>query len=707
MQTATRQRTPESPSTSLRHRLIALTSSAAAFCVLAGMASADLITDEVLEPTPQHHRISSLVTRFVEKSHYSRTPVDDQLSAQVLDTYIEALDGNRLYFLASDIERFEQYRDRIDNMVVGASLDPVFEIFRTYQARAAERWQYAVATLEQEPDFGVDESFQFDREDTAWPSNKAELDEIWRKRVKNDALNLLLTETTWPDTQEKLRKRYQRFERQLNQVNSDDVFEVFMNAFARTLDPHSSYLSPRNSEEYRIQMSLSYFGIGASLQTEDEYVEVMNVITGGPAARDGTLQPADRIVGVGEGASGEIVDVIGWRLDDVVQLIRGPKDTVVRLQVLPGGALPGDAQSVIELVRGQVKLEEQAAKSEVLTVPREDRDLRIGVIEIPSFYRDYQAQQAGDKDFKSTTRDVQRILGELQAEGVDGIVVDLRGNGGGHLTEATMLSGLFIDQGPVVQLRYGHARVEVLKDPVPSVAYDGPLAVLVDRFSASASEIFAGAIQDYERGVVLGQQTFGKGSVQNLYNLDQFVPRSEGDGLGQLTLTIGKYYRVTGDSTQNRGVLPDIELPSLIDAEEFGESTRPRALPWDQIRRTRFRPGSSLDDRISVLAQNLEARLQGDADHEFLLSDLEAIRANRERDTVSLNLETRKVEREAFRQARLDRENARREAAGLDPLESMEALEEAELPDIVLNEAADVVADMVSLQRTEMARNDR
>ncbi|MEL6869718.1 MAG: carboxy terminal-processing peptidase [Pseudomonadota bacterium] len=652
---------------------------------------------ENLEANAQHHRISSLVTRFIEKSHYTRTPVNDELSAQVLDTYIDALDSNKLFFLDSDLERFERYRDRIDNMVVGASLEPVFDIFRTYQTRSEERWNYALAQIEQEPDFGVDETFRFDREDAQWATNKAELDEIWRKRVKNDALNLLLTDTEWNDVQEKLRKRYTRFVKRGEQINSDDVFEIFMNAFARTLDPHSSYLSPRNSEEYRIQMSLSYSGIGASLQTEDDFVKVMNVIAGGPAAIDGTLKAADRIVGVGEGPDGEIVDVIGWRLDDVVQLIRGPKDTVVRLQILPANAMPGDPNNELKLIRGQVKLEEQAAKSSIIDIERDGRKLKVGVIDIPSFYRDYQAQQAGEKDFKSTTRDVQRILGELNAEGVDGVVVDLRGNGGGHLTEATMLSGLFIDQGPVVQLRYARSRVEVLRDPLPSVAYNGPLAVLVDRFSASASEIFAGAIQDYERGVVIGQQTFGKGSVQNLYNLDQFVPRSEGDGLGQLTLTIGKYYRVTGDSTQNRGVLPDIELPSLIDTAEFGESTRPRALPWDQIQTTRFDAGTPLDRQIQTLTANLNTRLAEDPDHAYLLGDLEAVRANRERDTISLNLATRKAERAAFRDARLARENIRRTAIGLPELEDLEALESEEPPDIVLNEAADVVADMAEI----------
>ncbi|MEL7024781.1 MAG: carboxy terminal-processing peptidase [Pseudomonadota bacterium] len=683
------------------HRVIVLVIA----CLSSSAVFANETPIEPIAPTAQHHRISSLVTRFIEKSHYTRMEVDDALSGQVLDMYIEALDGNKLYFLDSDIARFQKYRNRIDNMVVGASLDPVFEIFRVYQTRARERWNYATTTLEQDQDFTIDESFAFDREELDWAGNKIELDEIWRKRVKNDMLNLLLTDSSEEDSREKLRKRYARQSKRVDQVNSDDVFEIFMNAFARTLDPHSSYLSPRNSEEYRIQMSLSYFGIGASLQLDDEFVKVMNVIPGGPADIDGTLATADRIVGVGEGSDGEMVDVIGWRLDDVVQLIRGPRDTVVRLQILPGGAMPGDAMNILEITRGQVKLEEQAAKHEIIEVPRDDRTLRIGVIEVPSFYRDYQAQQAGDRDFKSTTRDVQRILEELKTENVDGVVMDLRGNGGGHLTEATMLSGLFIDQGPVVQLRYSHSKVEVLKDPVRSVAYDGPLAVLVDRFSASASEIFAGAIQDYERGVVLGQQTFGKGSVQNLYNLDQFVPRSEGDGLGQLTLTIGKYYRVTGDSTQNRGVLPDITLPSLIDVDEFGESTRPRALPWDQIQSTRFSARRPLDDQIELLTAALETRAANDPDHSFLLDDFEAISSNRNREAVSLNLETRKAEREAFQAARLARENERRFANSLEPLEDLEALEAAETPDIVLNEAADVVADMIEMTTPQgMAR---
>ena len=555
----------------------------AALLIFTVPAWADAVADEdILAPEPRHEKVGQLVRDFIERSHYSHAEVDDDLSALVLDRYIESLDGNRVYLLASDVKAFEKFRYQLDDMVDHEPLNPVFDMFDVYRSRARERINFALTALETEPDFAVDEEYAFDRSELAWAETTEELDEIWRKRVKNDALTLVLTEKEWPEVQEVLEKRYKGFLKRLDQVNSDDVFESFMNAFAHTLDPHSSYLSPRNSEEYRIQMSLSYFGIGASLQIEEDYVLVVNIIAGGPAAIDGELQPKDRITAVGQGEDGEMVDVIGWRLDEVVQLIRGPKDTVVKLQVMPGGALPGTSEKVISLTRNQVKLEEQAAKSEVISVPRDGRDWSIGVISVPSFYRDYRALSNGDKDYTSTTRDVKRLIEELEVEGIDGLVIDLRNNGGGHLTEATALSGLFIDNGPVVQLRQANGRISRLDDPdpVPRVAYDGPLAVLVNRYSASASEIFAAAVQDYARGVIIGQQTFGKGTVQNLYSLDQYVRRPEDEGLGQLTLTIGKYYRVTGESTQHRGVNPDIELPSHINAELVGESVRDSALPW-------------------------------------------------------------------------------------------------------------------------------
>ncbi|MBT8096324.1 MAG: carboxy terminal-processing peptidase, partial [Woeseia sp.] len=621
-----------------------------------------------LAPEPRHEKIGQLVTEFVQKSHYRHAAVDDELSSQVLDRYIESLDNNRLYFLKSDVDEFEAYRTRIDDMVRSEPLNPMFEMFEVYRTRARERLQYALQLLEIEPDFTVDEEYEFDREEAPWATTLSELDEIWRKRVKNDALNLALTEKEWPEIQEKLQKRYSQFLKRMDQVNNDDVFESFMNAFAHTLDPHSSYYSPRNSEEYRIQMSLSYFGIGASLQTEDDYVQVTNIIAGGPASVDGKLQPKDRIIAVGQGTDGELVDVIGWRLDDVVQLIRGPENSVVRLQILPAGALPGMGEKTLDLTRGQVKLEEQAAKSSIINVPRDGREWRIGVIDVPSFYRDYEALSNGDKDFTSTTKDVKRLIAELEQDGIDGLVIDLRNNGGGHLTEATALSGLFIDNGPVVQLRNSNGRISRLDDPDPvaRVAYNGPLAVLVNRFSASASEIFAAAIQDYARGVIVGQQTFGKGTVQNLYSLDQYVRRSDDAGLGQLTLTIGKYYRVTGESTQHRGVDPDIELPSAIDATLVGESVRDTALPWDTIRTTRFRAGKPLDSTIASLTSNYRQRSKDDPDYLFFTAGIEDVESTRAQKSVSLNIEARRKEREDIRQRRLDRENARRAARGLE-----------------------------------------
>jgi len=659
-------------------------------------------TDETdtLRPDPRHESVGELVTEFIQKSHYLHISVDDELSSRVMDRYIESLDGNRMYLLESDIGFFEDYRYQLDDIVRSKPLDPVYEMFSIYQTRVRERLTYALTQLETEPDFEVLEEYQFDRSEEQWAVTSDELDEIWRRRVKNDALRLVLAEKTWEETQELLQKRYTRYLKRIDQVKADDVFETFMNAFAHTLDPHSSYLSPRNSEEYRIQMSLSYFGIGASLQLDDDFVQIVTIIPGGPAAIDGKLKPNDRITGVAQGPEGDMVDVVGWRLDDVVDLIRGPASTVVRLQIIPAGALPGSSEKIIALTRDQVKLEEQAAKSDIVTIPRDGREWRIGVIEVPSFYRDYRALSNGDKNYTSTTKDVKRLVAELEEDGIDGLVLDLRGNGGGHLTEATALSGLFIDNGPVVQLRNSSGRISRLDDPDPrvSVAYNGPLAVLVDRFSASASEIFAAAIQDYARGVIIGQQTFGKGTVQNLYSLDQYLKPEGGPGYGQLTLTIGKYYRVTGESTQHRGVDPDISLPSLIDTEEFGESVRDSALPWDTIQTTRFRAGEPLDSTIESLTASHTERAKGDPNFQYLIGRSQEAEEARTRKTVSLNYQERLAEREEEIDRELERENERRTALNLEPLESLEDLDEDDLPDVLLDQAAGIATDLAELR---------
>jgi carboxyl-terminal processing protease len=655
---------------------------------------------EALASSQRHYQVARLVTKLSERAHYTKTRIDNDLSVILLDNYIEGLDGNRSFFLQSDVDSFQRYRYQLDNTLRSGDLEPVFDIFNVYRQRIKQNYTFALSQLEEEPDFTVDESFVFDRTELPWLTSEAEMQNAWRRRVKNDLLSLMLAdpEKSWDEMAETLTKRYQRFVKRIDQLDSDDVFEGFMNNFARTLDPHSSYMSPRQSEEYRIQMSLSYQGIGASLQLEDDMVTVLNIIPGGPAAMDGRLKATDRIVGVAQGDDGEVVDVIGWMLDDVVQLIRGPADSVVQLQIRPGEAAPGEDSYTLNLTRNKIKLEEQAAQSERIEVNRDNSMYNVGIITVPSFYQDFDARSRGESNYVSTTRDVERLIGELQEDGIDGLVLDLRGNGGGHLSEATALSGLFIGNGPVVQLRNTTGRIEVLEDPVPSQAYSGPLVVLVDRFSASASEIFAAAIQDYNRGVVIGQQTFGKGTVQNLYVLDQYAPRSQIDGLGQLTLTIGKYYRVTGGSTQNRGVIPDIELPSMLDKSQIGENTKPRALPWDQIKATRFSPDGDLQQQVSLLNRDQIQRSSTDPDFQFLLEDIELVEELRQKTSVSLNMKTRKTEQEDRRITRLERENSRREARGLEPIEAIDdADEDNDMPDILLNQAAEILTDMATM----------
>jgi len=532
---------------------------------------------------------------------------------------------------------------------------------------------------------------------------RAELDELWRKRVKNDAISLMLAGKTWPEAKEVLAKRYERAAKRGEQVTADDVFEVFMNAFAHVFDPHSSYFSPRNSEEYRIQMSLSYEGIGASLQSIDDYVTIMEILPGGSAQQSGELKATDRIIAVGQGKSGEMVDVVGWRLDDVVQLIRGPLGSFVRLQIQPGKASTDAAERVITLPRAKITLEAQAAKKELRTIERGDRKLRVGVITVPSFYQDYNARAAGDEDYRSTTRDVARLIEQFKTEGgIDGLVLDLRENGGGHLSEAIGLVNLFVDRGPVVQLRETGGRVEVLESEAPAAVYTGPLTILVDRFSASASEIFAAAMQDYGRGVVIGQETYGKGSVQNLYPLDRYA-LGQDPGYGQLTVTIGMYYRVTGDSTQNRGVQPDVRLPSAIDVEEVGESSRDGALPWNRIRPAQFRGEGSLTPVITDLQRLHEQRVTSDADYQHLIGEIATLEDMRKQKAVSLNLEKRRNERQTLTHGQLVRENERRAAAGEGALDDAEDIEER--PDAILAEAAQITADLVQIEPRYLARS--
>jgi carboxyl-terminal processing protease len=668
--------------------------------VAKAVATADT---QSLSPTERQRRVSKLVSNVIERSHYRQSPINDPVSALVLDRFIEQLDSSRSYFLASDIAEFERFRYQLDDAVVDGQLEPVFAIFNRFQVRNRERVAHALELLKNEPDFTVDESFEFDRAKAPWAKTPAELNEIWRQRVKNDAVSLMLTEKSWAETRDILHKRYERVLKRTEQVTSDDIFEVFMNAFAHVFDPHSSYFSPRNSEEYRIQMSLSYEGIGASLQLVDDYVTVLNILPGGPAAVNGTLTANDRIISVGEGKTGKLVDVVGWRLDDVVQIIRGKVGTTVRLQILPAGAAPGSPEKQLELTRNKVTLEAQAAQKEVRKIKRGERELTVGIINVPSFYQDFEAKSSGAKDYRSTTRDVRKLIEELKQQHVDSLIMDLRGNGGGHLTEATALSGLFIPGGPIVQLRETGGRVEVLDDPEPTIAWDGPLIVLVDRFSASASEIFAAAIQDYGRGIVVGQQTYGKGSVQNLYPLDRYALGPD-PGFGQLTVTIGKYYRVTGESTQHRGVQPDISMPTAISTEEVGESTRESALPWDRIRPVDFGRETQLSQAVATLEHAHEERVAADPDFRSLLADLDSFEKVRTQKKLSLNLKTRMAEREQLEKERIARENTRRTARGLQPVAKLADLNGAEPPDAVLAETTEIAADLSGMSALYLSR---
>jgi carboxyl-terminal processing protease len=647
----------------------------------------------VLAPTEQENYVARRVSDIIAREHYRRAPLDDRLSSLILDRYLDAIDGGRSYFYASDIAEFEKYRYELDDAIKSGDVEPAFVIFRRYQQRSRERMNYAIELLAKKPDFEVEESFNFDREKEPWPANAAEMNELWRKRVKNDALSLVTAGKQWAEAADVLHKRYEHVAKRMDQSKPDDVFEAFMNAFVLSLDPHSNYFSARNSEEYNIQMSLSYEGIGASLQLTDDLVTVIDVIAGGPAAVSGKLAASDRITAVGEGKTGELVDVIGWRLDDVVQKIRGPGGTLVRLQLLPAGAAPGSAQKVVEFTRNRVSLEAQAAHKAMRTLPRNGRDVKVGIITVPSFYQDYDASRAGAKDFRSTTRDVQRLIGELRKDGAEVLIMDLRANGGGYLPEAESLTGLFIDRGPVVQLRDTTGRIEVDDDPDPAVFYGGPMIVLVDRFSASASEIFAGAIQDYGRALIVGQQTYGKGTVQNAHPLNYTIFGRKPE-LGQLNVTIGKYYRITGESTQDRGVTPDIALPSLIDANEVGESTRDRALPWDHIEAASFKTEGDLKPVAATLQKLHDERTANSADFRYLHDDIAALEAMRSQKTLSLNLKTREADRKRQESERLERENAWRAAHDVKPVKTLEEIKDDAAAGILLDEAGQIAADL-------------
>ncbi|WP_424955448.1 carboxy terminal-processing peptidase [Ectopseudomonas oleovorans] len=628
---------------------------------------------DYLQPDREQVIASLNVVELLRRHHYNKPPLNDERSIQIYDNYLKLLDPSRSYFTAADIAEFNQWRTKFDDLLKSGDLEPGFAIYRRHLTRLEERLNFALAELGKgvdKIDFTIDEELQIDREKAPWAKDRAELDELWRKRVKDEVLRLKIAGKETKDIQELLTKRYKNQLARLKQTRGEDVFQTYINAFATTYDPHTTYLSPDNAENFDINMSLSLEGIGAVLQSDNEHVKVVRLVPAGPAEKSKQIAPADKIVGVAQG-NDEMVDVIGWRLDEVVKLIRGPKGSTVRLEVIPASNPPSDQTSkVVTITREAVKLEEQAAKKKVLELKHEGRDYKLGVIELPAFYLDFKAFRAGDPNYKSTTRDVKRLLDELQAEKVDGVVIDLRNNGGGSLQEATELTSLFIEQGPTVLVRNADGRVDVLADENKGVYYSGPLAVLVNRLSASASEIFAGAMQDYHRALILGGQTFGKGTVQTIQPLNH----------GELKLTLAKFYRVSGQSTQHQGVIPDITYPDVMDTKDIGESALPAALPWDSIRPAITPELDPIKPFLSELKARHEQRTAQDPDFVFTRDRLTLAKKLMAETTVSLNEQTRRARQAEVEAKQLALENNRRQAKGEEPLKELEKEDEDALP---------------------------
>ena len=619
----------------------------------------------ILSENPVDSHLLKLVAALSEQAHFSRKKITNELSPFILINFLEKLDPVKMYFTRSDIRYFQRYRFKIDDALKQGNLEPIYDIFRIYRLRVQQRLGFCVnLLLTQDHNFESDGSYDFNRQVKNWFDDIEELENLWQKKTHNDLLTLILAGQSKEIAIEVLEKRYRRFIRKVNLFDEEDVISIFLNAFVHTLDPHSNYLNPTQSEEYEIQMSLSYQGIGARLNLADEQVQVVNIIPGGPAARDGRLKPMDKIIGIMDEKNKTITDLIGWDLDEVVKLIRGPKGTRVTLQIVPRDSNPDETPYLLTLQRDEVALEEQAASSLIETLEIRDKTYNIGLVTIPSFYQDYQARSKGEAKYRSTSEDVKKLVHNLLEIGIDALVIDLRGNSGGLLTEATALTGLFIDDGPVVQLKDTRNKIEIVEDPISGSVYAGPLAVIVDRYSASASEIFAGAIQDYSRGIVVGQQTFGKGTVQNLYHLDRYSRFQSKKGFGQLTLTIGKFYRVSGQGTQNKGVIPDIRLPSFIDEEVVGEDTKKNTLPWDQIMSLEYDSDLSFHQSIEKLKKNFAEKSKENLPLLFLQEDIDQITEQNKQTKLSLNYEKRKIKRDQFKKVTQDRRTKRLEELG-------------------------------------------
>jgi len=639
-----------------------------------------------LSPLSEHKSVDKNIVNKLNKQHLRSQKMNDDLSIKMYDRYLSDLDPTRSYFLASDIKEFDYYRDKLDDAIQKADLKPAFLIFNRYLKRVIERQVFSInfiGTRIKHMTFTENEWFETDRKKSPWPLNIKELDEIWRKRLKQEVLSLKLADKEIDNIIELLDKRYRNQLNRTTQSKSEDAFRTYMNALTQSYDPHTQYFSPRVSENFNIQMSLSLEGIGAVLQIENEYTKVLRLVPAGPADKAGDLKPGDYIVGVGQGKDGEIVDVIGWRLDDVVQLIRGPKGTIVRLTIIPVSGRDEQTRKTIQITRDTVKLEEQAAKKQILEVPRDNHVYKIGVIDIPTFYLDFKGMQSGSDEFKSTTRDVRRLIEELNHEQVVGLIIDLRENGGGALQEANSLTGLFIKRGPIVQVKGTNGRTSLYYDHNPELIYQGPLTVIVNRMSASASEIFAGAIQDYERGLIVGSQTFGKGTVQTLLDLER----------GQLKLTHAQFYRISGKSTQYNGIIPDIAYPSIYDIDIIGENTLPEALPFDKIDPAPYESLAMYASYLDKMTVSHNKRIAYNPEFDYLSASFKRRKELREKTKISLNEEKRKAEIEESKQWELGWENKKRIAKGLPKIASLDELSKDKKKNDEANKSSDISDD--------------
>jgi carboxyl-terminal processing protease len=703
---------------------------ALAFAVSAQAAvpQTEKFSPTVLKPIAAQTQAAVWASMLLSRHHYKAVPLDDAMSEKIFDSYFKSLDGEKLFFLQGDIDQFDAARTKFDDAIKNENITLPFAIYGLYQQRFSERIAYARQLLNSKLDFTVEERFQLDREKALWPKTDDEMRDLWRKRVKNDWLRLKLAGKEEKAIRDTLDKRYENYETRVRKVDSEDVFQMFMNAYATSIEPHTNYLGPRSADNFDIAMRLSLEGIGAVLQSRDEYTVIREIVPGSPVGLSGKLKVGDRIVGVAQGDTQAFTEVLGWRIDEVVQLIRGAKDSVVRLDVLPADAGTDGKHLTVSLVRKKITMEEQSAKKSIIEVLDGAQKRRVGVIALPTFYLDFDARRRGDKDYKSATRDVARILGELKKAKVDNVLIDLRNNGGGSLTEAVELTGLFIDKGPVVQQRSADGKVEVESDVIPGLAWDGPVGVLINRGSASASEIFAAAIQDYGRGIIIGEPSFGKGTVQTLVNFDRNAQQGEKARYGELKMTIAQFFRINGGTTQLRGVTPDIKLPVTSDTENFGESSYENALPWVAIKPAPFVPAGDLKELVSPLQKRHEARIAKDKEFQYLQEDMTEVRKLRKENSISLNEVVRRKERdvqEARSKQREERQTAAatagsaarikvaaaakraRQDDGLQAdernLQSELAAEKAfkDAKDIMLNEAANILSDAVGMVKTD------